>query len=57
MKVKNENISTQSVMQTYMLERMLERISISKYKDNFIPKLHNFLYHTNTELLKFLLDL
>lgn len=35
---KNENISPQSVMQTYMLERMLERISMSKYKDNFILK-------------------
>lgn len=35
---KNENISPQAVMQTYMLERLLERISISKYKNNFILK-------------------
>lgn len=35
---KNENISPQSVMQIYMLERLLERISKSKYKDNFILK-------------------
>lgn len=35
---KQESISPQAVMQTYMLERLLERISISKYKDNFILK-------------------
>lgn len=35
---KENNIATQSVLQTYMLERLLERISISKYKDNFILK-------------------
>ena len=35
---KENNISAQSVLQTYMLERLLERISISKYKDNFILK-------------------
>jgi predicted nucleotidyltransferase component of viral defense system len=35
---KSENISPHSVMQTYMLERLLERISKSKYKDNFILK-------------------
>ena len=35
---KKENISPQSVMQTYMLERLLERISKSEYKDNFILK-------------------
>ena len=33
---KENKISAQSVLQTYMLERFLERISISKYKDNFI---------------------
>lgn len=33
-----ENISPQSVMQTYMLERLLERISLSNYKNNFILK-------------------
>ena len=35
---KENKISAQSVLQTYMLERLLERISISKYKDNFILK-------------------
>ena len=35
---KEKNVSAQSVLQTYMLERLLERISISKYKDNFILK-------------------
>lgn len=35
---KNNKISAQSVLQTYMLERLLERISVSKYKDNFILK-------------------
>lgn len=33
---KENNVAAQSVLQTYMLERLLERISISKYKDNFI---------------------
>ena len=35
---KENNVASQSVLQTYMLERLLERISISKYKDNFILK-------------------
>lgn len=35
---KENNVTAQSVLQTYMLERLLERISISKYKDNFILK-------------------
>lgn len=35
---KENKISAQSVLQTYVLERFLERISISKYKDNFILK-------------------
>jgi len=35
---KKSNVAAQSVLQTYMLERLLERISISKYKDNFILK-------------------
>ena len=35
---KEQKISPQAVMQTYMLERLLERISISDYKDNFILK-------------------
>ena len=29
---KEKNISAQLVMQNYMLERLLERISLSKYK-------------------------
>lgn len=35
---KENKISAQSVLQTYMLERLLERISLSNYKDNFILK-------------------
>ena len=37
-KVVEKNISAQLVMQNYMLERLLERISLSKYKHNFILK-------------------
>lgn len=35
---KEKKISAQIVLQNYMLERLLERISVSKYKDNFILK-------------------
>ena len=35
---KEEKVLPQAVMQTYMLERLLERLSISEYKDNFILK-------------------
>ena len=35
---KEKNISAQLVMQNYMLERLLERISLSQYKHNFILK-------------------
>ena len=35
---KKEKTLPQAVMQTYMLERLLERISISEYKENFILK-------------------
>ena len=35
---KENKISAQSVLQTYMLERLLERISVSQYKDKFILK-------------------
>lgn len=31
-----KKISAQLVLQNYMLERLLERIFLSKYKDNFI---------------------
>lgn len=37
-KAKEKNISAQLVMQNYMLERLLERISVSPYKNNFIIK-------------------
>ena len=37
-KACEKNISPQLVMQNYMLERLLERISLSKYKNNFIIK-------------------
>lgn len=35
--IKN-NITTNEVLQNYMFERVLERLSISKYKNNFILK-------------------
>lgn len=37
-KAVEKNIPAQLVMQNYMLERLLERISLSKYKNNFILK-------------------
>ena len=33
---KEKHISAQLVMQNFMLERLLERISVSKYQKNFI---------------------
>ena len=33
-----KNLSAQLVMQNYMMERLLERVSLSKYKANFILK-------------------
>ncbi len=35
---KEKNISAQLVLQNYMLERLLERIAVSPYRDNFILK-------------------
>lgn len=35
---KQKNISAQLVLQNYMLERLLERVSVSKYRENFILK-------------------
>ena len=35
---KEKNISAQLVMQNFMLERLLERVSVSEYKENFILK-------------------
>lgn len=37
-KAAEKHISAQLVMQNYMLERLLERISLSSYKNNFILK-------------------
>jgi predicted nucleotidyltransferase component of viral defense system len=37
-KATEKNISSQLVMQNYVLERLLERISLSSYKQNFILK-------------------
>ena len=50
-KIAKENkVSAQSVLQTYMLERLLE--TISKYKDNFILK-GGMLISAMTEKFKF----
>lgn len=35
---KNNRISAQAVLQNFMMERLLERISISRYKDMIILK-------------------
>ena len=35
---KSKNISAQIILQNYMMERLLERISLSGYKSNFILK-------------------
>lgn len=35
---KEKHISAQLVMQNFMLERLLERISLSRYRQNFILK-------------------
>lgn len=35
------NVTANVIMQNYMLERLLERISVSKYKTNFILKGRN----------------
>lgn len=35
---KEKNISAQVILQNYMFERFLERLSKSKYNDNFILK-------------------
>ena len=37
-KAAKKHISAQLVMQNYMLERLLERSSLSPYKNNFILK-------------------
>ena len=35
---KNHNLNHYEVLQRYMFERILERISVSKYQNNFILK-------------------
>lgn len=35
---KKKNLPTQAVMQNYLMERLLERISFTRYKNNFIVK-------------------
>ncbi|MDI9520103.1 MAG: nucleotidyl transferase AbiEii/AbiGii toxin family protein [Bacillota bacterium] len=35
---KEKSADAQMLMRTYMMERLLERISLSKYKDNFVLK-------------------
>ena len=35
---KDKKISAQLVLQNYMMERFLERVSLSKYRDNYIIK-------------------
>lgn len=36
--VKKNNLVANTVLQNFMMERLLERISVSKYKDNIILK-------------------
>lgn len=35
---KEKNLTANTLLQNYMMERLLERISVSKYKDNLILK-------------------
>lgn len=35
---KSANVETEIILRNFMMERFLERIAISKYKDNFILK-------------------
>ena len=37
-KSEQNNITVNEVLQNYMFERILERLSISEYKNNFILK-------------------
>lgn len=38
---QEKDVNANVIMQNYMLERLLERISVSKYKNNFILKRRN----------------
>jgi len=35
---KDKKVNAQILLRNYMLERLLERVSVSKYKNNFILK-------------------
>ena len=35
---KEKNVEAEIILRNFMLERFLERISVSKYRDNFILK-------------------
>lgn len=35
---KKNNLLPQEILQMFLFERILERLSVSKYKDNFILK-------------------
>ena len=44
---KKNNLTVQQVLQNYMFERFLDRLSKSKYKDNFIIKGRLFIIFYN----------
>ena len=46
-KANEYNISPQFCMQNYMLERLLERVSLSSYKNNFIIKANYIKINSN----------
>ena len=46
-KAKEKGLSVQQVLQNYMFERFLERLSKSEYKDNFIIKGRFFTFFNN----------
>jgi hypothetical protein len=35
---KKNNLAANTVLQNYMMERFLERVAVSRYRDNFILK-------------------
>lgn len=44
---KEKNLNVQIILQNYMFERFLERLSNSKYKNNFIIKGRFFIVFNN----------
>lgn len=44
---KENNLDVQVVLQNFMFERFLERLSNSRYKDNFIIKGRFFIIFNN----------